>query len=189
MPSAFLCPLLVPSALRAPAPVNLSVRLSSDNRHNHSLGLMREYLRLFFERDPDGTGELFAEVAMESFSGVSSAWFGERELSEFANELIHRFPLPQSAVELKGGFWSKNGATIEQLHVGIAFYPIGSTGLIGCHVQLAKPLHRDDRPQQQSMVAVELETSYEQLRLFGQELLALAHGECQEATLGKEKNA
>ena len=148
---------------------------------------MSGHLKLFFERDTDGTGELFAEVAMGTFSGVSSAWFGEPELIQFANELINHFPLPQSAIELKGGFWSKSGSIVEQLHVGIAFYPIGLTGQIGCRVRLATPFHPAERLLQQSLVAVELHTTYEQLRAFGQELLALAIGERQEASLGTVK--
>ena len=113
----------------------------------------------------------------------------ESETKQFASWfLIHRFPTSSISSGVKRWLLSKNGATIEQLHVGIAFYPIGSTGLIGCHVQRVPNLCIAMTARNNNQWSpLSFETSYEQLRLFGQELLALAHGECQEATLGKKR--
>ena len=50
MASPFSWPMSVPSALRAPAPVNQGVRLSSNSRHANLLGPLSLMQRLFCKR-------------------------------------------------------------------------------------------------------------------------------------------
>lgn len=149
---------------------------------------MPSTLRLWFESDSDGTGELFAEVASGNFSGIGSAWFDAQALFEFGETLASAYPLPSEApLSLEGGYWAKSEAVIEQLHLGLRFYPIGSVGKVGCRVTLATPVHEgQDRPEAQSMVAVELNTNYEQLRTFAHSIEALAKGGIVEAVLQTE---
>ncbi|MFD2453364.1 hypothetical protein [Ideonella paludis] len=71
---------------------------------------MPDALRLQFERDTDGTGELFAGIHSSGFAGSGSAWFLETELLELAKKLAVAFPLPDDApLGMHGGFWSKSG--------------------------------------------------------------------------------
>lgn len=148
---------------------------------------MPNSLHLWFERDADGTGELFAQVHCDGFSGHSSAWFGEDQLVEFADHLANTFPLPANEpLKLEGGYWSKSGAPILQLHLGLTFYSIGHLGLIGCRVSLATPINNESRAEEQFQVAVELHTHYEQLRTFAQSVEMLAHGAVKEAVLHAE---
>ncbi|WP_121455425.1 hypothetical protein [Acidovorax sp. 106] len=149
---------------------------------------MPSTLRLWFEFDSDGTGELFAEVTSGKFSGTGSAWFDAQALLEFGETLASAYPLPSDTpLSLEGGYWAKSGAVIEQLHLGLRFYPIGSIGKVGCRVTLATPVHEgQDRPEAQSMVAVELNTNYEQLRTFAHSIEALAKGAIVEAVLQTE---
>ena len=147
-------------------------------------------LQLWFECDTDGAGELFAQVQSEGFSGHSSAYFGQKQIVEFAQRLANTFPLSaDEPLKLEGGFWSKRGAPILQLHVhfGICFCPIGHLGLIGCHVSLATPIYSESRIEEQSQVAVELHTHYELLRSFARSLEMLANGAIAEAVLHAEK--
>lgn len=149
---------------------------------------MPNALRLRFMPDTDGTGELFAEVKAGHFSGASSAWFDADQLIGFSRRLDSAFPLPvDEPLCIEGGFWSRSGPVIEQLHVGLKFYPIGSTGKIGCRVSLSTHVHAgQDRPDSQSMVAVELHTKYEQLRSFAHALEQLVKGRTDEALLQAE---
>ncbi len=146
-------------------------------------------LSLRIEPDTDGTAELFATVTHASFSGASSAWFNLQELCAFGERLQTTFPIPRgTSLSLQGGFWSKSGASvIEQLHVGISFYPVGGAGAVGVRVTLATSIHEGERPESQHTVAVEFCTQYEPLREFGIALVALASGAVGSATL--ESNA
>jgi hypothetical protein len=146
---------------------------------------MGEHLRVSYERDTDGTGRLVAAVSAEGFSGVGSAWFSETELIEFARLLGETYPLPpQGLPKLQGGYWSgSDPPTLEQPHVELRFYPIGSLGKIGCRVRLGMPREAFERPEQQSSVEVELVTSYEQAGAFARALAAVAQGQEREAIL------
>jgi hypothetical protein len=148
---------------------------------------MRDTLRLQFDTDTDGTGELFAEVKAKGFAGASSAWFGVDQLVVFARELAETYPLQVGhPLTLEGGFWSKSGAVVEQHHFGLKFYPVGSVGVVGCRVSLTTPIHPHERLESQSLVAVELTTNYEQLRSFAQSFEKLAKGTLTEAVLEAE---
>lgn len=54
---------------------------------------MTDSLRLTYEADTDGTGKLIAEVRVNGFRGVSSAWFDDQSLSDFAQKLAKTYPL------------------------------------------------------------------------------------------------
>ena len=142
-------------------------------------------LSLTLQPDSDGTGELFAKVSANGFSGTGSAWFDCLQLAHFAEELAAAYPLPANKkMQLEGGYWSKSEPLIEQLHLGLSFYPIGSTGKVGCQVSLATPCGPDQaRPESQATVRVELITSYEQVRVFANALEMLAKGTANEAML------
>jgi hypothetical protein len=146
---------------------------------------MPDQLRLQLQPDTDGTGELFAQVNAGAFSGAASAWFGLSELAEFGRSMRDTFPLAANRrLKLEGGFWSKTGApVIEELHLGLHIYPIGGTGTLGVRVQLATAVHNGEREDARCSVQAELRTNYEQLRRFGEALLALAQGSGQPAVL------
>lgn len=145
---------------------------------------MPDTLRLQFDPDTDGTGKLLVEVQAKSFTGASAAWFGSTELILFAKKLAATYPLqPNTPLKLEGGYWGKSGGTIEQLHVGLQFYPIGSVGKIGCRILLSTPINEHERAESQSSLAVELHTTYEQLGAFARSLESLANGNTDEAIL------
>ena len=145
---------------------------------------MTDSLRLRFKSYMDGTGDLIVEVQCNGFSGNSSACFGETELIEFAKNLASTFPLPPGApLTIEGGFWSKSGSGIEQQHVGLQFYPIGSVGQVGCRVLLSTPVYAHERPESQSSLSVELHTTYEQLGVFAKSLELITKGSNDDAVL------
>ncbi|HLO64603.1 MAG TPA: hypothetical protein VK165_16720 [Azonexus sp.] len=145
---------------------------------------MHDALRVRFNPDTDGTGELFAEIRSNGYSGSGSAWVGAAELVELAKKLAAAFPLPSdSRLGIRGGFWSKSGGGLEQEHVGLSFYPVGSIGRVGCRVVLSTPIHAQDRPEAQSSLAVELLTTYEMLGAFARSLELLVSGGSNEAVL------
>ncbi|NHL00372.1 hypothetical protein [Rubrivivax benzoatilyticus] len=138
---------------------------------------MTAALRLRIQHDTDGTAELLVELQHKSYSGTGSAWFDARQLAEFGRRLATTYPLQREhPIELSGGYWSRSGSTIDQLHVGFKFYPIGGTGTIGVHVQLATDCRADERLESQFKVAAEIKTNYEELRRFGLALSSLAEG-------------
>ena len=146
---------------------------------------MPNHLRLSLRPDTDGTAEVFAHVEQVPFCGASSAWFGIGKLREFGQQLQSTFPIVSAApLCLQGGYWRKSEPTaLEQMHLGLRVYPIGGTGIVGVRVTLATPLEERDRPDSQHSVVVELITNYEQLRTFGQAVIALANGQVSYATL------
>jgi hypothetical protein len=136
---------------------------------------MSNSLRLHFEPDTDGTGELFAEVQQGPFAGTSSAWFGAEEVARFGATLRDTFPLARgSPITLSGGYWSKSGASLLERHLELRAYPVGGAGVIGMRVELATPLYSDARQESQFSVAVELLTNYEELRRFGSSIVLLS---------------
>jgi hypothetical protein len=144
---------------------------------------MTNYLRLSIDADDDGTAELRADVRADGFSGVGAAWFDLRQVADFALSLENAFPL-ENAMELKGGYWTKDGTGLTQEHLGIRFYPVGGCGVVGCQIRLANPVQEHDRPEAQCTVRVELLTHYEELRQFAGELRLLAQGKANGAVLG-----
>jgi hypothetical protein len=145
---------------------------------------MDSRLRATFWTDGDGTGELTVEASNGHFAGRGSAWFSIPQLIDFARALGGSYPLPANPpLSLVGGFWKEDGPGIDQLHVGLEFYPIGSLGELACRVQLATSIQGSVRPQSQSRVVMELRTSYEGVREFANGLAALAQSNVKEVTL------
>ncbi len=146
-----------------------------------------DLLRLQFVHDGDGTGELFAEVRCREFSGVGSAWFSDQTVIEFAVSLAAAYPLPKDApLSLRGGIWNMAGTALEQVRVGLEFYPIGPLGRVGCHIVLNTGNRDVERPKSQSSVTVELETTYSRIEAFAKALEMLAKGITNEAVLEAE---
>lgn len=141
-------------------------------------------LRLTLEPDYDGTCELFAEVSANGFTGKGSAWFNLCDLEEFSKEFM-AYPLrPENLPIIAGGYWNKEKkGELEQTHLLIKTYPIGSTGKLGVRVELATPLYDSDRLESQHVVKVEIRTDYNSLELFGIELMELANLRLEEAIL------
>lgn len=145
---------------------------------------MTDYLRLSIEIDDDGTAELSAKAESMGFSGVGSAWFDIRYLADFAQALSSTFPI-ETALELRGGYWAKDGSGLSEEHLGIRFYPIGGSGKIGCNVRLATQAMSHNRPEEQHSVQLELVTYYQELHDFAGALQKLAAGQTPEAILGR----
>ena len=133
-------------------------------------------LRLTLEPDDDGTCELFAAVSANGFSGKGSAWFNLSDLDDLSKEFM-AYPLrPENLPIIAGGYWSKDKkGELEQTHLLIKPYLIGSTGELGIRVELATPLDESDRPESQHVVKVEIRTAYNSLESFGRQLKELAN--------------
>ncbi len=103
---------------------------------------MTAALRLTLKQDADGTGELCAEVQVNGFSGVGAAWFNIAEILDFGQRISRTYPLlPEQTYELQGGYWSREQqGSLEHVHLGIRFAPVGALGQIGCRVSLARQL-------------------------------------------------
>lgn len=145
-------------------------------------------LRLRLDADDDGTGELFVDVVAGPYSGASSAWFDVQSLRDFAAALRTTYPIDSSApLTLEGGFWSKSGDGLDQLHVGLAFYPIGVRGVVGCRVVLCTPRRQDQRADSQCSASVELQTVYSALADFAHAFDGLTKGLVEEAVLSCER--
>jgi hypothetical protein len=144
-----------------------------------------EYLRVTVDADSDGTGKLIAEVASSGYAGRGGAYFDLQRLAEFAQEL-RAWPLSQSNPPyIEGGFWSQDKRDVlEQLHLSIRAYPIGSKGQVGIRVRLADPpLWPDDRLESQNVADIEIMTSYEELQRFANDLKLVIESKLDEAVL------
>lgn len=120
-------------------------------------------LTLKYISDSDGTGELIAEVRHLGFSGHGSAWFGFNELTAFTKSLRAQFPFPpETSLILQGGYWKKDVSEIDQVHLGLHFYPKGKLGVIGCRVHLQSSFSNTSG----YLLDVEILTSYEEIRNF-----------------------
>ncbi|OJT17347.1 hypothetical protein BO221_45320 [Archangium sp. Cb G35] len=138
-------------------------------------------LRLRFEPDDDGTGELHASVGSQGFSGQGSAWFGAERLERFATALA-AYPLTEEArTGIAGGYYKDN--RLEQVHVAISAYQLDQAGHIGVRVRVATTVGPFERPQSQHMTEVEIQTTYHALELFSREFLEHLAGEREDAVL------
>jgi hypothetical protein len=146
--------------------------------------MQRDFLRLKFLTDGDGTGGLYAETSCNGFAGHGHAWFSISHFEEFAGLLL-TYPLPSEGLApLQGGYWSKERrGELDQLHLFLRFYPIGLRGAVGCKIELRTPLQRHDPAASYNSVAAELRTSYQALSEFSADLRRLVRGEAQEAVL------
>jgi len=137
------------------------------------MSIHRACLRLKFEDDGDGTGKLCATVEARGFAGRGGAWFGINQVEKFA-EAIGVYPLPADKRHvLSGGYWKSH--RLDQEHFAIEISQIDRRGHIGVQVRIASELTESSRPQSQSMLRVEMYTTYERLRQFSDDLRALVH--------------
>lgn len=145
---------------------------------------MTAALRLTLKKDADGTGELSAEVQVNGFSGVGAAWFNIAEIRDFGHRISRTYPLlPEQTYELQGGYWSRDQqGSLEQVHLGMRFFPFGALGQIGCRVKLATQLESAS-PAPEYAVTVELRTHYEGLQAFGAAIVAMTDGRSDEVVL------
>jgi hypothetical protein len=145
---------------------------------------MTAALRLTLKQDADGTGELCAEVQVNGFSGVGAAWFNIEAIRDFGQRISLTYPLlPEQTYELQGGFWRREQqGSLEQVHLGMRFFPFGALGQIGCRVNLATQLESAS-PAPEYAVSVELRTQYDGLQAFGTAIVAMADGRSNEAVL------
>jgi hypothetical protein len=146
------------------------------------------HLRLRFDSDDDGTGKLLAQVAAGAFAGEGGAWFSIQQIEQFA-DAIAAYPLTDKPrPELAGGFWERDGSgQLAQELLGISVYPIDHRGHIGVQVRIADALSPDIRREKLRRVQLEITTTYEPLRRFSRDLLALIRGNVTEALLEGEQ--
>lgn len=140
----------------------------------------KNFLKLQFEQDNDGTGELIAEVFSNGYSGIGSAWFNSDTLIEFAQKLRTYPILKESPIELAGGYWDQG--TLKETHFSFKAYPIGSKGNIGIRIKVSTPVDYD-RPENQHMTEVEISTLYSELGLFAEHVTQMVKGQTKEAIL------
>jgi hypothetical protein len=141
------------------------------------------WVRLRFEPDADGAGELHVDARTGGYAGRSSAWFTVDEVRSFADALSS-YRLDQDAsVRLAGGYWSHDGTTLDQEHVGIAVDPVGSLGQLVAMVHLADPV---DGGVGGSEARVRVPTTHQRVREFGDELALVLRKESEEAVLREE---
>lgn len=141
-------------------------------------GLVLEYLDV-----EDGSGRLTVHASFEGFSGVGAAYFDNGQLLRFAERIL-AFPLSQEgSVELAGGFWSRTADVLEEEHVGLRVLPVGQRGQVSIRVHLATPAGEDANQE----ITVDVLTSYEALRRFSADLVALVNGLVREVTVGAER--
>ncbi len=136
------------------------------------------YLELRFRPDSDGTGELFASVRRDDFSGTGSAWFHLREIEAFGQLLATTYPLPPDRdISLRGGYW-KSGANPPELQdvlLGLTVYPVGSTGTLGIRVEVMDGYFEGQREESRARLSLELLTDYESIRVFGSSTAQLTY--------------
>jgi hypothetical protein len=147
-----------------------------------------EYLRLKVDPDSDGTGKLTATIAAGGFAAWGEAYFDLQRVARFAQQL-RAFPLSESdPPHIEGGFWSKEErGVLEQVHLSIRAYQIGSKGQVGVRVTCADPpLWPNDRKESQNSAAIELMSSYAALERFAKEVDLLLESKLEEAVLRGE---
>lgn len=135
---------------------------------------MSQRLTLTLRDWGDGTAELRAEIRAGEFSGVGAANFNRRDLRERARA-FSKFPLhPQEAIEIVGGYWSKDKpARLLSEHLYIGVTQLDARGTLAMRVRLAVPDDDANRSEIRCSVSVELIVDYQQLAKFSEDLLAL----------------
>jgi hypothetical protein len=146
------------------------------------------YLKLRWESDDDGTGELFAEFEANGFSGHGSAWFDKISLIEKIKN-FEDYPISdEKHPTIEGGFWNeKKDAGLSQEHLHISVYPIDSRGNLGVRIRVAEELWPEDRKNSQHYVGVEIVTNYKDIGKFAKNIRELLSREIDEAILYQAK--
>ena len=136
------------------------------------------YLELHFEPDSDGTGELFACVHRNDYSGAGSAWFHLHEIETFGQLLASTYPIQHNTeISLRGGYW-KSGAgppELQDVLLSLRVYPINSTGTIAILVEVMDGTFEGQRQENRARLSLELLTNYESIRAFGESMAQLTH--------------
>ena len=146
------------------------------------------FLRIRFVDDYDGSGELIAHAGSNRFSGIGRAYFNTDTIAAFATA-IAAFPLSNDARPMiTGGFSTTDRPDeLDQEHLGITAYPIGSRGYIGVRVRMATPLHAGERPESRESATIEVVTTYEPLARFSRDLISMLRGNAEEAVLFEDR--
>lgn len=134
--------------------------------------------------DGDGFGKLTVISATNGFAGRSSAWFDSKTLTDFGDGL-NAFPLSDEEKAVSSGFGAK-GAAPPQEHVAIQVGRVGSRGQVGLRVHFSTEVWPDTRQEAEHDVHLELLTTYERLRAFGNDLVGLVAGDIDEARIEGE---
>lgn len=143
------------------------------------------FVAVGFVEDGDGTGELQVYAQSGGFAGHGAAYFDAMNLAEFGGSL-DGFPLPHGLV-LAGGFWSREAPhELEQELVGLRFHAVGGRGQVGIGVHLAGERSPGTRPESVHEVRLELLTTYERLRTFSRDFVAVARGQLDRAEIHEE---
>ena len=148
---------------------------------------MEAYLKISADIDHEQSAEVFAEIHSKGFSGVSSAFFTLEQIKRFAKSLMD-YPMQESSMrELVGGFWKEHPIDeLEEVHLAIRVYAIGSRGQLGIRVRVAERLGEAQRRESQKIAEVELLTTYSSVGVFAKKLLRLADGKMNEVTIKEE---
>ncbi len=142
------------------------------------------FLRLRFDNDGDGTGELIAVANSGSFSGTGRAYFSVDEIERFANAIAD-VSISNEPHSIAGGFYRTVDrlGELDQEHLGITVYPIDSRGHIGVQVRRATPIHAGERIESRESATIALVTTHEPLVRFSRHLIAALRGNAEEAVL------
>lgn len=140
-------------------------------------------LRLKIDADNDNTGELFGELEADKFAGQGSAWFELKKLTEQAKR-FSEYPISDEEPPIiEGGYWKKDTSAIEQEHLFISAYPIGSRGVLGIMIRLSVPYDNPERIGLKCRTSAEFLVHYEQLGQFSKDIQALAAGTMTEVVI------
>ncbi len=149
-------------------------------------------LSLRYTTDADGDTRLRVTASAAGFAGATEIWWGDSdELAQFAAAL-RGYPLPSEASPaLVGGYGLVDaGADDFQEYFSVRVEPIGRLGQVRLKVRLVadasviSPTLR--QPVGLHRVDLELLTTYERLRSFSADLLAVAKTGNGEATIDEE---
>jgi hypothetical protein len=144
------------------------------------------HLRLQVASDDDGSAELFADFQVDGFAGQGSAWFNLSEIRDFVAQLCD-YPL-QGTPALVGGYMSRAGPPrVEQVHLSIRAYEVGSRGQLGVRLRVADPCPPGDREDATRIAEVEILTSYSNLARFANQLALVVGNTATEAILLEER--
>lgn len=146
--------------------------------------MKNNFIKIKFNDDGDGSGELTISFHIDNFSGSGSAYFNTSKILMGFNELLV-YPLPREGVcAIKGGFlnrdWSSNN--IAQEHVYFFTQPEGLTGKLVSTVRVATP-SMPPGERVKCFAGGDLVTNYQELENFVRDIERLISGACEEAIL------
>lgn len=143
---------------------------------------MMDVLRICFRPDDEWLGELRVSVSVNSFSGVSEAWFSKDDLKEFARA-ITAFPLPADAPPRISGGLGGNETSPSQELVTVTFEPHNKIGAVRATVHLETEFWDGKERCLHSETTVRFIVTYGDLGRFGPAMLDVVDGRIEEAVL------